>query len=621
MASALKAVGAGLLALLAALLGVVGLGALLLAAGVIAVDPNDFKPLVARQLSTALGREVEIAGDLQVDPGLQPYIVVHGLKIADAAWTDRPYMVEVPRLAVRLDVPSLIGDEVELLEVTLDQPAVTLERGTEGRANWQFEPERTDRGDGALPLVHSLRMNEGVLTYIDRPADSRTQVQFDGARGALTGPQRNLRLQASGRVNAALPLRLEASAEALAPTGDRPQPLRAELRLGDARVSADGTVAGDAEGALGRVELGLSVEVPSVAGLQPALPWELPDWPGFSLETRFVRAGTRVALEEVAASLGESDVGGRVALDTGGARPHISATLESRTLDLVQLMGRPSEGPGPLIPETPLPFGQLQNFDAALRYDARTVYVPQLSLDRVGIGVAVDEGLLRVDPLRFDIGEGQVRSQTLRIDTRSSPISVALDLDLAQIGLNAILQEFDVQANAFGTIEGGIDLAGEGPSPAAILGSAEGSIDLIMQEGQFDTLLAALAGQDITNILDALGLEEDARTPLRCFIADFGATDGILNARTLVLDTPDVLVVGAGDIDLDAQSINLALLPQHKQASVLAAQAPVHIAGPFQDVQFAVDTGAAVASLITPVELPDADDANCTALAEAARRE
>ncbi len=619
MASALRAVGAGLLGLLATLLGIASLGLVLLLVGLVTADGNALKPYLAHQLSAAIGREVVLAGDLQVDPGLEPRVVIHGFKLADAPWADRPYMVEIPRLAVRFDLPRVLGGEIALLDVTLEAPAVTLERSADGRANWQFK--RGTEGDpgSALPVIESLRMDGGVLTYIERARGVRSQIEFAGARGALTGPQRTLQFQASGEINEAAPLHLRARAEALAPTGDGPWPLQAELQVGQARVTVDGRVAGR-DGAPGRIELDLHAQTPETARLQPLLPWELPDWPGLSVEAQLVRAGTRLAAEDLSIRLGESDLSGRIALDTGGPRPHVSAALEARTLDLVQLLGRPSQQPGPLIPETPLPFAQLRTFDAELRLDARTLYVPQLSLEHVGIGLVLDDGMVRVDPLELALGDGRVRGQRVRVDARSQPPRVAIDLALERIGLNALLQEYDVRANAFGRLGGGIELRGQGDSLAAILGTAAGSVEFVMRGGQVDALLASLAGQDITRILNALGLEEGARTPLRCFIADFAAADGVLDARTLILDTPDVLVVGAGDVDLDAQRVNLALLPQHKDASLFAAQAPVHIAGPLEEIELAVDTGAAVASLLTPIELPDADDPNCDALAEAARR-
>ncbi|MEX1081937.1 MAG: AsmA family protein [Halofilum sp. (in: g-proteobacteria)] len=619
MTRAFKALAAGLIALAAALLGVATLGALVLGAGLVTIDGDALKPWVARQLSATLERQVVIAGDLRLEPGLQPLVVIHELKLADARWANRPYMAEIPRLAVRFDIPRLLRGEIELHRVALEAPAVTLETAADGRHNWSFALDEEDEDDAVIPIMRSLRMNGGVLTYIDRARGVRTQTEFRGARGSVTGPQRALELHAAGRVDEAMPLQLDASAEALTPVGDRPLPIRAELRLGEARVVAEGTVGGG-DGSPGRVALDLLADVPTIASLQPVVPWTLPEWPALRLEARAVREGTRVTLDDLEATLGESDVSGRIELDTGGPRPQLSAVLQSRTLDLVQLAGRPSEEPGPVIPEDDLAFDRLQAFDAELRYQARTLYLPQLSLEHARLGLALEDGVLRIDPLQFAVGEGRVRSETLRIDTRQRPTSVTAAFAIEQLGLNAMLQEFDLEANAFGKLDGGFELAGRGASLAAILGSAQGDIELIMQEGEFDALLTSLAGQNAPPILEALGLEEDATTPLRCFIADFGAEDGLLTARTLVFDTPDTLVVGAGDIDLDAQRVNLAFLPQQKEATLLAAQAPVHIAGGFTDIEFALDTGAAIASLITPVELPDADDVECRRLAEAARR-
>jgi hypothetical protein len=114
--------------------------------------------------------------------------------------------------------------------------------------------------------------------------------------------------------------------------------------------------------------------------------------------------------------------------------------------------------------------------------------------------------------------------------------------------------------------------------------------------------------------------KESESVSVRCLVGDFRARNGVLAARTLIMDTGGTKVVGSGTIALGSESINLKLLPHAKDFSILAGQAPLHIRGKFSDLNVEVSKARIAFSLLTPIELGTADAADCQRLIQAVRQ-
>lgn len=89
----------------------------------------------------------------------------------------------------------------------------------------------------------------------------------------------------------------------------------------------------------------------------------------------------------------------------------------------------------------------------------------------------------------------------------------------------------------------------------------------------------------------------------------------------MVFDTADTLVLGAGTIDLEHERLDLILVPRAKDLSLLSAQSNVYIRGTFRDPEAGPKPMEALVSLLTPIDLGDATDADCSRLRGQARQE
>ena len=129
------------------LLSLAALAAILIVVLVL-FDWNWFKGPIEGAASAALGRDVEIAGELDVDLSMTPTITLEQVRIANAAWGSRPHMLAVPRLAFALDLSQLLRGAIELPFLRVQEPDLLLETNRQGEANWQFGPPASSAGSG-----------------------------------------------------------------------------------------------------------------------------------------------------------------------------------------------------------------------------------------------------------------------------------------------------------------------------------------------------------------------------------------------------------------------------------------------------------------------------------------
>ena len=181
-----------------------------------------------------------------------------------------------------------------------------------------------------------------------------------------------------------------------------------------------------------------------LADLYPLLGIAIPPSPPYALNGRLKRDHDTWRYERFSGKVGDSDLGGNLQFDVGGARPRLTATLESRRLDFDDLAGfvgarqRPAVAkpptrsrrprrrgwlPARVLPDTPYNLGKLRAMDADVRWKAHRINAPSLPLDDMDAHLLLDDGLLRLDPLNFGVAGGDIaaRSAWTRGNRRSAP--------------------------------------------------------------------------------------------------------------------------------------------------------------------------------------------------------
>src|SRR5690606_17607574 len=101
---------------------------------------------------------------------------------------------------------------------------------------------------------------------------------------------------------------------------------------------------------------------------------------------------------------------------------------------------------------------------------------------------------------------------------------------------------------------------------------------------------------------------------------------GTMQARALAFDTSDTIIGGQGQVDLEAETLDIELRPRPKDRSILALRSPLHLAGTFAAPSFrpdftrrwlrgavalALGSMAPPAALRATLELGPGEDSDC----------
>ncbi|MHA1567363.1 MAG: AsmA family protein, partial [Alphaproteobacteria bacterium] len=108
-------------------------------AAVILVDPNDHKDWIADKARDAIGRELVIGGDIDLDLGLATSISLSDVTLSNADWGSGPQMIKLKRLEMEIGVLPAIGGTIQVNRLLVDGVEILLETDANGTPNWQFE--------------------------------------------------------------------------------------------------------------------------------------------------------------------------------------------------------------------------------------------------------------------------------------------------------------------------------------------------------------------------------------------------------------------------------------------------------------------------------------------------
>jgi uncharacterized protein involved in outer membrane biogenesis len=155
-------------------------------------DYNKLKPRIAQLVKDATGRKLNLSGEVNLDFGFSPALVVTDVTFANATWGSQPQMIRIGKLQAQVHLLPLLFRDVELSQIGLTGVEVLLETDPSGRGNWDLSAgDSSDkRGRSFKPAqidIDNIRIENLSLTLRDGKTGSATQltlISFDVARQA-----------------------------------------------------------------------------------------------------------------------------------------------------------------------------------------------------------------------------------------------------------------------------------------------------------------------------------------------------------------------------------------------------------------------------------------------------
>jgi uncharacterized protein involved in outer membrane biogenesis len=244
----------------------------------------------------------------------------------------------------------------------------------------------------------------------------------------------------------------------------------------------------------------------------------------------------------------------------------------------------------------------LNAFDARLEIEVLEVLS---RTDNLGSGVltmGVQDGRLRIDPLRLNVPGGSVRLVFAYHPTETE----------AAVRLRALIDRFDVgmlvQRVAPGKSLGGqlsldVDLYGTAPDLKHWLANTSGHIDFAFWPENLAVGIVDLWAVNVITVL-AENVDDAPRSILNCMVARFGIENGRMAEEVIFMDTTRMRVRADAEIDFKAKTIDVLAVPEAKRPEYFSLAIPVKIRGAFSDFGVGVNKLSIAKTAITFITSP-----------------
>ncbi|OOZ35881.1 AsmA family protein [Solemya velesiana gill symbiont] len=562
----------GVLAGLLAVLFIAGFTALSL------VDLNQYKPEIVARVKAATGRELLINGPVNLGVMLNPRITADDVLLSNAAWGTRKAMLSARRLAIQLELSSLLVGEIRILELSFTEPDLFLERGQDGQGNWVFnasteDPEAAEQGEGMsdLLMINSLWIENGQIAYLDSRTGERNawrmdllDVQADAIdepvsllwRGDIAGRG----VEVSGQV---------ATYRTLL-TGE---PVKVDLHAKSEAADMDLQGVVDLFAGMEGFELDLDLSADELSALLEPGKDDGDALGAFSISTALQGVPGAIVLNKMDIQLGNYKLKGHARWNLSDQRPQLVGEFNT---DLLDFRGNEKEKAGArggkLFSSKPLDLSALRSFDAVLTLQSDRVLGTKIALDNLSLKALLEGGVLKIAPLKANAGGGKLTA-SLNLDIKGKVAQVDARLSGNSLGLGEMLKA----AGEKNVLEGGatkVDarLKGQGRSVAALMGSFSGKVLVSVGSGQINNCYLDLAGADLlSELLVAVSpvAKKDDRTYLECAVANLSFKGGVAEYdKRVAAETDKMTLVSSGTIDLRNERLDIGLNPKPRKDSV-----------------------------------------------------
>ena len=622
-------------------------------------DWNRLKPTINQKVSTELNRQFAIRGDLGVVwarpegetgwRGWVPWPRIHAedVLLGNPPGIDEMTMVHLPRVEATIAPLSLLSKTVYLPWIKLVKPDARLIRRSEKLNNWTFslagdESQTAETTPSAWSFrLDNILFDSGRIAIDDSVTRATVTIDVDplgkplpfsevtgsGDKSAKVGDYifglrakgryNGQPLSGSGKIGGMLALRSEGT----------PFPLQADFRSGNTRVALAGSLNDPLN--MGGADLQVTFSGDSLGELYSLTGVLLPDTPPFKTDGRLVatfneKNASRFEYRNFNGRIGDSDIHGSLTWTTGEPRPKLEGDLESRQLrlaDLGPLIGIDSgkgSGAGKSQKTTQpadkvLPYDRFETdkwnvMDADVRFKGgRIEHGSTLPISDLSTHVTLKNADLRLDPLKLGLAGGSI-SSTIHLEGDKKPMQGRAEIQARRLKLKDLMPNVELMQKTLGEMNGDATLRGTGNSVAALLGSGNGNLKMLMNDGLISRNLMEILGLNVGNFVVGQIFGDD-EVQVNCAAANLDIVNGVARPQIFAFDTENAVINVTGTASFATERLDLTIDPESKGIRIITLRSPLYVRGTFKNPDAGVKAGpliargavaAALAALVTP---------------------
>jgi uncharacterized protein involved in outer membrane biogenesis len=547
-------------------------------------DYNSLKPLITDTTREYTGRELTLAGDVNLKFGLPPTLEINDVAFQNASWGSQPKMAQVKYMLVKVSILPLLRGEVVVNRLILLQPKFILEVNKSGQTNLNFEipkeatsqqSEDTSTDEGTTQFeLKEVEIKDGEIAYKDHRSGKTETITIADLelKSPLFGSGADIDLKGSYNKT---PYQLKGNIGLVSKAlkSNEKWPLKLEAEAFKTKVSVEGSIQ-DLMTARG-IDLKLDIEGDDLAEFEKFTGKPLPVAGPFGLSGHFVSpSDNEVQVSDLLVVLGESQIEGTVKVTRAAKRPLIEAELTSKKLDLRPVLadkkasdGKQKQpagadaGKDKVFPAQPFDLSALQIFDAKISLRVDQVIGLISALDNYHSEINLQKGHLLIKPVTADVGGGKF-SATLDLVTQANTARLKTKITAQKINLGEMLKKMDITDDVEGSLDLDIDLAGQGNSVAALMAGLNGYFTASMGKGKMPVKYLNLVGGSLgSNMLDMVNplADKSNRAPINCAVCDFSIKAGIAKGDAIIIDDPQKTLISHGTLNLKTEALDFGI--------------------------------------------------------------
>ena len=476
---------------------------------------------------------------------------------------------QMNKLRVRIAAAPLLSRRVEIKEITLIQPRLSLVVDTGGRANWDFAPAKAKSGKADSGTAGSsvdpgeyvdevsvapVNIEDGVVKFLDERSGS--VFQASDVDMTISMPTLNSPLQTKGSLvwnRERIKLNLFVKSPTRLGQDGSPMDMALNGRLIDFIFNGRGLLKNGLSLA-GNIEM-------KTNSLRELASWTgNPLEPGKGLQDLSVKGALdleekSIKLSKARLSLDGMNAQGNIRVSLAGARPMVSANLGADRIDANKYAEPANTGSsqGAMTKgwsDKKFSFAGLKAADADLSLAVNQILYGDVAIGRTNVKATVKAGVLTATLREMKFYDGEANGKLVLNGAAAKP---TFQGTLNSTGLDGykLLADFAKLERISGVT--GINL-----SVAATGHSQEEMVSTLHGQGRFQFNDGALRGLNIAQmvrnvqkaILGGWEAQADQKTDFSLLEASFTIKDGIAQNDDLKLLGPLVRVTGVGEVDL-----------------------------------------------------------------------
>jgi uncharacterized protein involved in outer membrane biogenesis len=563
-----------------------------------ATDLKEHRETIAEHISQATGRQLSLNGELELNISTKLSIVVTDMSLANATWASEPEMLTIKRVEAEMMLLPLLSGKFHIPRFHLEGVKALAETNASGISNWMFteavddEVEVDDAGDhGTLKhhWISDMNIANVEFSYHDGQTGKIITSKLDHARIGATDKNSPTVIDIVGEVNKnpveihgkfALPTSLVKSGAGI--------PIELQASVLDFKAEVAGNLTGTKNSPV--IDLTIQVNAANLKKLRQVFGDVVPTNGKIELNAKLKSQSSQLQLSELELKLGKGRIHGWLSLDTSGPIPDIQSELNATNLNIDKLLptksktvkakaipAKKSKGEK-LFSEEALPFDMLSQAIIKATLRGHNLVRHNRRLKEVEFSIELVDEKLSVSMLKHSFIRDKFAADIVVDASGIGTPSTTITFKVPRLELSELLITGGGAAAVEGPLAIDVFLQGRGNSMAQIMGSLDGNINLLMEQGSANAKALDIFVGGLYAMVGTIFVDESAKTKINCAICDFKLVDGELTSKLAVLDTQYSTVFVDGQVDLEKEQLDIKVSPKAKGVTLSVAY-PVHLYG------------------------------------------